>query len=306
MRVHTVTESTQKPKGVPILTESAPAKINLGLKVLGRRDDGFHNLLSVCQTVDLCDRLEFHDAEMDSLTCSDPSLPSGRDNLALRALCAFRKATPELETPPLHIHLRKAIPAGAGLGGGSADAAAVLRALDRWHGRMFDLAFLCEIGATIGSDVPFCVRGGTARMRGRGEIIETLSWDSSPAFHAVVCDPGVHVSTAWAYAQLRPAELTINSPYATFVASLGGGRVNAGQLLEVLENDFQPVVERAKPIVADVKEALLSAGASAASMTGSGSAVYGIFDDRIAAASACQTLKDTGIRTFLCTPQERF
>lgn len=278
--------------------EKAYAKINLGLKVLGRRPDGYHEILSVAQCVDLADVLYFESASSDQLTCSLDSLSTGPDNLVYRAVDAFRA---RLDRPPqsFRIHLEKNIPIGAGLGGGSADAAAVLRALNRFYDQPFSNADLRQIAATLGSDIPFLVEGGTALMRGRGEMLEALIWEGSVFY--VLAYPDVEISTAWAYGQLGPI-LTENSPYFNFIVSLSGGCVDHDRLFEVLENDFTPAVDRAYPIVAELRSQLDRIGARATLMSGSGSTVYGIFDDRKTASQAQSALQRQGCRSFLCQP----
>lgn len=278
--------------------EKAYAKINLGLKVLGRRPDGYHEILSVAQCVDLADVLYFESASSDQLTCSLDSLSTGPDNLVYRAVDAFRA---RLDRPPqsFRIHLEKNIPIGAGLGGGSADAAAVLRALNRFYDQPFSNADLRQIAATLGSDIPFLVEGGTALMRGRGEMLEALIWEGSVFY--VLAYPEVEISTAWAYGQLGPI-LTENSPYFNFIVSLSGGCVDHDRLFEVLENDFTPAVDRAYPIVAELRSQLDRIGARATLMSGSGSTVYGIFDDRKTASQAQSALQRQGCRSFLCQP----
>ena len=284
-----------------LLVEKAYAKINLGLKVLGRRPDGYHEILSVAQCVDLADVLYFEPASSDQLTCSLDSLLTGPDNLVCRAVDAFRA---RLARPPqsFRIHLKKNIPIGAGLGGGSADAAAALRALNRFYDQPFSNAGLCQIAATLGSDIPFLVEGGTALLRGRGEILENLSWESAVFY--VLAYPEVEISTTWAYKQLGQSGpiLTENTPYFNFVVSLSGGCVDHDGLFEVLENDFTPAVNRAYPIVAELRSQLDRAGARTTSMSGSGSTVYGIFDDRKTASQAQSALQRQGCRSFLCQP----
>jgi len=281
--------------------ERACAKINLGLKVLGRRADGYHEIRTLMQSVDLADTLRFRAACRDGLSCTDPSLSSGPDNLVQRARELFG-ARFGGDSRPLHIHLEKRIPMGAGLGGGSADAAAALRGLNLLHGAPFSGAELRRMGASLGSDIPFLVEGGTALAGGRGERLTMLAW-SAPVFYVLVF-PGVSVSTAWAYARLDPG-LTSISPYLSFINSLeSGGCVDCEALIGVLENDFQPVVERAYPIVARMRSHLDLAGARASSMSGSGSTVYGIFDDRNAAFQAHQELQAQGYRSFFCRPSQ--
>ena len=281
-----------------LLVEKAYAKINLGLKVLGRRSDGYHEILSMVQCVDLADVLYFEPASSDQLTCSLESLLTGPDNLVCRAVDAFRTRL-NRPTQSFRIHLKKNIPIGAGLGGGSTDAAAVLRALNRFYDQPFSNADLRQIAATLGSDIPFLVEGGTALMRGRGEILEALSWEGEVFY--VLAYPEVEISTAWAYNQLGTI-LTENTPYFSFIVSLSGGCVDHNRLFEVLENDFTPAVERTYPIVAELRSQLDQAGARAMSMSGSGSTVYGIFDDRKTASQAQSALQRQGCRSFLCQP----
>ena len=281
-------------------TERAWAKINLGLCVLGRRDDGFHEIRSIMQTIDLGDTLQFYPApgSTSRMSCNDPGLSTGEDNLVMRAVRLF--GTHVEASVDFHLHLDKLIPRGAGLGGGSADAAATLRGLNTVTGARLAEDTLLELAEQLGSDVPFLLNGGTALVRGRGEIVETIEFQGTD-LHYVLVYPEVEISTAWAYGQLRPP-LTISSAYRRFLDSVSGGRVDSRELLEVVENDFQPLVERANPIVAEVADHVRRAGARVCSMSGTGSAVYGIFDDRNAASQACDGLKAKGFRSFFCRP----
>lgn len=280
------------------VVEQACAKINLGLKVLAPRADGYHDICTVMQTVDLVDRLEIASAPQATFTCSDRELDAP-SNLVVRAAQVFRQRS-GVCLPPLHLHLEKRIPVGAGLGGGSSDAAAALRGLNRVGGQPCTTAALRQMAAEVGSDVPFVLAGGTALARGRGELLTPLEW-RAPCCYVLVY-PQVAVSTAWAYRQVSPS-LTCAGPYLTFVNSLqSGGCVDHDALLRVLENDFQPVVERTYPIVAELRSWFGRAGARASSMSGSGSTVYGVFDDRAAASQARAELEARGFRSFLCRP----
>jgi len=280
------------------LVEKACAKINLGLKVLGRREDGYHEIRSIMQSVDLADVLRFREGAQNALTCDEPGLSTGADNLVLQAVELFNSRLQE-EPRSLHIHLEKRIPLGAGLGGGSADAAAALRGLNRLYGRPFHGADLRQMGACLGSDIPFLIAGGTALVRGRGERVEPLQWRGRALY--VLVYPGVEVRTTWAYRQVKTG-LTGGNPYLKLINSLSGGCVDLQTLVDVLENDFQPVVERAYPIVAELRARLDLAGARACSMSGSGSTIYGIFDDRNAAYLAHEELQAQGYRSFFCRP----
>jgi 4-diphosphocytidyl-2-C-methyl-D-erythritol kinase len=222
----------------------------------------------------------------------------GPENLVLRAAALF-KTQLAAPSPSYHLHLEKHIPVGAGLGGGSADAAATLRGLNRLCGQPLGREALAQLAGQLGSDVPFLLWGGTALAQGRGEVLTPLAWEGE-AYYVLVY-PGVGVSTAWAYGRVGPA-LTPSSPYLTFITSLSGGRVAGTALFSVLENDFQELVERANPIVAEARSHLSRAGAQICSMSGSGSTVYGIFDDRIAALQAHQGLRAKGYRSFFCVP----
>ena len=280
------------------MVEKAYAKINLGLKVLNRRMDGYHEIRGIVQSVDLADALHFRHSDENRLTCTNTRLSTGSDNLVIQAMELFNAHLQE--TPRVfHIHLEKIIPIGAGLGGGSADAAAVLRGLNRLYRMPFSVDALREMAACLGSDIPFLILGGTALIRGRGEIVDSLEWKGE-TFYLLVY-PDVEVETAWAYRRVEEG-LTPQSPYLNFIDSLSGGCVDHKSLICLLENDFQPVVERAYPIVADLSSQLSEAGALACSMSGSGSTVYGIFDDRTAACQARQEMQRKGLQTFLCRP----
>ena len=279
-------------------TERAGAKINLGLKILGKRSDGYHDILSVVQGIDLADTLHFKSAQHNSMTCTDPDIPCDRDNLVMRALALFSQRAPVF-CQTLAVHLEKRIPVGAGLGGGSADAAATLRALNALHDHPFEAEGLRVLASELGSDIPFLMGGGTAVMRGRGEILQPLDWLGDVYY--VLVYPDLAVSTAWAYSHVD-LTLTDQNPYTTFVNSLSGGCVDCWELMEVMENDFLPVVESAYPIVAMLRSRLEQAGACVTSSSGSGSTVYGLFDDRNAALKAEKKLRARGHRSFLCQP----
>lgn len=284
--------------------ESAPAKLNLGLRVLSQRQDGFHDLIGLFQTVSLADRLRMQPSPRLEVTCSDPDVPPGPRNLAYQAADLYLR---EAGGPPWRVHIEKAIPAAAGLGGGSADAAAVLRVLDRASSRPVGLPALARLAEQLGSDVPFALRGGTALVEGRGERLSPVRWGSEEVWYVLVCPP-IAVDTGWAYAELdrqrraRPVSLSEPDPYRTFLEHARGGLVDASRLWSVLHNDFQPVVERARPIVARASQLLAATDPLARSMSGSGATVYGIYDDRIAADRAATRLGEAGFPVFLCTP----
>ena len=278
----------------------AYAKINLGLKVLGKREDGYHNILSVFQTLDLSDQLtlsRFQSGEVEIL-CEHPNVPTDSSNLIFRAIEALWNETGCREG--MKIHLQKNIPVGAGLGGGSSDAAAVLRILNKVWKLELSTSRLREIASELGSDVPFFLRRGTAIVTGRGERIRYLQWTPN-VFFAVVY-PGVHISTRWAFENLT-LNLTKTRVYNKFVNSVDDfGLTSPDSLLDILENDFSALIESTYPIVGKALKSLTKLGASSCSLSGSGSAVFGVFRDREEAFNAVSHMKDCGFEAYLCRP----
>jgi 4-diphosphocytidyl-2-C-methyl-D-erythritol kinase len=271
---------------------SALAKINLGLKVLGRRPDGFHELRTVFQTISLADTLdiEFVPARRAAISVAS-SVPIPGENLVERAAGLVMQAA--RLAGRVRIGLTKAIPMGAGLGGGSTDAAAVLLALPALAGATLPLERLIEVGAELGSDVPFFLLGGTAVALGRGT--ELYPVDDVPARHALVVVPGLHVSTAEAYRDLRRPELTSGaggnsiSSFESLVWQLSSGSPEG---LAAARNDFEAVVFGRHPQLASIKRRLARLGARPALMSGSGSSVYGIFATRAEAVAARRSLPE--------------
>jgi 4-diphosphocytidyl-2-C-methyl-D-erythritol kinase len=251
----------------------ALAKINLGLRVLARRSDGYHELRTVFQTISLADHINitYTPGRKIAIELDDSSgIP---DNLVVRAA---RTTLESLRAAgSVEIRLRKRIPVGAGLGGGSSDAAAILLALPVLAGRAIGLSTLLELAAQLGSDIPFFVLGGAAVGIGRGTELYPLP--DLPSHGGLLVVPPVAVSTAEAYRRLSPG-LTSESQenkifsFQSHTWDLADGRP--------LTNDFEPVVFEIHPRLAMLKERLLEAGARAALMTGSGSAVFGLFRTR--------------------------
>lgn len=283
--------------------EIAPAKLNLGLKILRRRPDGYHDIVSVLQTVDLCDRLVFTPAATgETLVCADrPDVPDGPDNLVYRAVEILRRATGARHG--VRVDLVKRIPAGAGLGGGSSNAAAALRALDRLWGTRLGPERLAALAAELGSDVPFFLTGGTAVATGRGERIRPVDWEGD--FWYVLVYPGFPVSTAWAYRNVRIG-LTEAAAYGTFLDfAEKSGRICAGRLFACLENDFLPLVEAVSGDVARILAALAARGAVACSVSGSGSTLFGVFREARQASAAVALAQGRGRRVYLCRRRPR-
>jgi 4-diphosphocytidyl-2-C-methyl-D-erythritol kinase len=251
----------------------ALAKINLDLRVIGKRADGYHELRTIFQTISLADSIDlsFKPARRPAIMLDDAlAIPN---NLAVRAAQLAMDAM--RATGRVEIRLTKRIPMGAGLGGGSSDAAAILLALPVLAGRVVELPRLLEIAGQLGSDVPFFLLGGRAAAIGRGTEIFPLP--DSPARHGVLIAPGIHVSTAEAY-RLLGASLTSGlqqNKIEGFQSQVWGQGCPGTSA-----NDFEGVVFEQYPRLGAIKRKLIRAGASPAMMTGSGSALFGLFDDR--------------------------
>ena len=257
----------------------APAKLNLGLLIAGKRTDGFHDLLSVFHAVDWCDTVSAEiGPEGISLECSDPELPCGPGNLVWDAASLFVETFGIKEG--VHLSLEKTIPYGAGLGGGSSDAAATLHALQRLFGVSASDDTWLGLCAQLGSDVPFFHASGTARVEGRGEIVTQISNSDDVVF--LVAVPPVHVLTPWAYKQITPPYPNIRQ-YRERINRLESGGISLKNFCLEIENTFQPVVEEAHSAVRELREAMASHGALCSYMSGSGSSVFGVFENSDAA-----------------------
>ena len=255
------------------ITEKAYAKLNISLDVTERRSDGYHNMAMVMQTISLCDDVVITLDDSGRLrTRSNLSfIPGDERNLAARAALRYLSAVGK-EGQGMLIELTKRIPVGAGMAGGSADAAAVLRALNRRYGALSPQA-LEELSADVGSDVPFCVRGGTALATGRGERLETLP--DMPACEIVVCKPQFSISTPELFRRLDAASTRCHPDTAGILAALDAGDLPS--LSRRMYNVFEDLDDRRLRTVKEIKGKLLDAGALGAIMTGTGSAVFGVF-----------------------------
>ena len=285
------------------VVEVAPAKLNLGLRIQGRRPDGYHDIVSVLQTVDLCDRMVFTPAPPGEtlVFCDNPDVPDGPENLVYRAVEILRRATGAGHG--VRVDLNKRIPTGAGLGGGSSNAATALRTLDRLWGLDLRQERLTALAAELGSDVPFFLTGGTAVVTGRGERIRPVDWEGD--FWYVLVYPGFPVSTAWAYRNVRIG-LTDTAVYGRFLDfTVKSGRICAGRLFACLENDFLPLVEAGGGDVARILEALAGEGAVACSLSGSGSTLFGVFREARQASAATALVQGRGRRVYLCRYRPR-
>lgn len=276
--------------------ERAWAKINLTLDVLGKRPDGYHELSMVMESVDLADILRFsHSGEGIRVKTNLAFLPSGPTNLAAKAALCFAQAT-GITVEPLTIEIEKHIPVCAGTAGGSSDAAAVLRYLNRTTGAGLSGRELQRLGEQVGSDVPYCVTGGTALAQGRGEVLTPLP--SLPRCALVLCKPPFSISTPALFAELDRHKLCRRPDTAGARKALEAGDLAgvARRLYNVFEDVLLP---RQARTVQEIKNRLITCGALGANLSGTGPTVFGLFADEALAQEACRALKETYPDTFL-------
>lgn len=267
----------------------APAKINLGLHVLRKRHDGFHDIDTVFLRIGWSDRLSARPAAEVSMTCSDPGLPTDKGNLCMQAARLLRETFGVREGAALH--LEKRLPYGAGLGGGSSDAAATLRLLTCLWKMEVPEARLYELAALLGSDVTGFLGPAASFAEGRGERLTPMAGYRFP-FVIVVVVPPVRMATGRAYAMMRP-HAEDRPDLRTIVASN-----NLARWRTELVNDFEVPVCAAFPEIGGAKEKLMAAGAGYAAMSGSGSAVFGVFEDAGRAAAVAETFRMGACRVW--------
>lgn len=283
---------------------NAYAKINLHIDISSKRQDGFHDVEMIMQSVSLCDDISvtFTDDGNFSAECNVADVPTGDKNIAVRAARLFAERA-SLKTG-VKISIEKRIPMAAGLAGGSTDAAAVLVAMNRLCSDRFSYEELCNMAATLGSDVPFCISGGIAYSEGRGEILTPFLPIPSDTVFVIACG-GEGVSTPWAYG-LMDKEFNDFCDYKTkgvedFENTL---RSNEPHLFyEHLFNIFEVPVMAHRPAVSHMCEVMLAYGAKAAMMSGSGPSVFGVFDDVSKAELAQKALAESGYFASVCTPE---
>ena len=281
------------------LYEGAFAKLNLTLDVLRKREDGYHDLRSVMQTISLRDdvQIDVDTGKPWELLCDKEGIPTDSRNLAWKAARVYLDAIGK-EPDGLTIRITKRIPSQAGLGGGSADAAAVLRALNRHYGEPLSLGALAELGSQVGSDVPFCTICGTAVVEGRGERLRRLP--NMPDCVFVVCMPDFSVSTPELYRKLDETAIPKRPNHMAMESAILSG--DLGAVAENVYNVFDPVVTQEHLELNYIKSICNSYGALAQQMTGSGSAVFAIMPSFEYAAVVCSMLKDNYPQVFIAKP----
>jgi 4-diphosphocytidyl-2-C-methyl-D-erythritol kinase len=283
-----------------MLSETAPAKLNLSLAITGRRADGFHELISLVASLELADTLEFTPGGAWRLTCDDATLPVDGTNLVLKAAEAYRRHRPEVASG--HFHLCKKVPSGAGLGGGSSDAAAALRILDRTVAQPLGLAALEVIAPEIGSDCPYFVRGQPAVMRGRGERLESIPAAAREALagrRVLVAKPPFSVPTPEAYGLLVKTAAYVDA--ATADAALAEWLAQPVRDPSSLGNTLAEPVFGKYLALPTALEALSQTMGVVFRMTGSGSACFAFYTDGAESESIRQALiQQWGVGTWFC------
>ena len=278
---------------------TANAKINLTLDILRKREDGYHDLQMVMQSITLADILTVTPAlgEEGQAACDLRFLPTGNRNLAQVAAAVFREATGL--GGQVDVSIRKRVPVCAGLAGGSADAAAVLRAMNVLTEAGLSRSELADIGARAGSDVPFCVLGGTALAEGRGELLTPLP--PLPPCHIVICKPPFSVSTPQLFGRVNVRKIVHRPDTGGVLAALDAGDLAgvARRMYNVFEDVLEP---RRYAEISSIKAELIDCGALGASMSGSGPSVFGLFERESDAQSALARLEESYRDVFLCEP----
>ena len=291
-----------KPESTAPLRVRCPAKINLGLWILGKRPDGYHEIDTILQTIDLEDEIRLERSDKGfALTTRGIPIPGGGPNLLERAWALLEERHRGRLTGGLRATLVKRIPVGAGLGGGSSDAAGFLLGANRLLGLGLDARELHALAAGLGSDVPFFLRGGTARATGRGERVRQLC-PIEPLWIVLVTPPDA-ISTSWAYGQVR-LRLTRSEDRATVLESALAGR-DWNAAFGAMRNEFEDVVLPGFSVLAALRHALIGGGAVKALLAGSGSTLFGIQRTREDALALAKGVAGQGAQVRVVRTLER-
>lgn len=277
------------------MTEKAYAKINLTLDVLSKREDGYHDIKTVMQTVSLYDEVEINKADNITISTNKSFLPTDKRNLVYMACERFFSYTGIKSGA--EINLKKVIPVAAGLAGGSSDAAATLRALNRLYQAGLSDDVLCEIGASFGADIPFCIKGGTALCEGIGDRITTLN--KLPELDVVISIGGEGMSTPVMYAEFDKKNDIVRPDTDGILKAIKVSDKNG--IISRLRNVFEDICIEKRPFIADIKNMMYQNNALSACMSGSGPSVFGIFADKKSAVRCAGVLKKSGYFAYYCT-----
>ncbi|SEK89685.1 4-diphosphocytidyl-2-C-methyl-D-erythritol kinase [Butyrivibrio sp. ob235] len=286
-----------------MITRKAYAKINLGLDVIGRRDDGYHLVRMIMQSIDLSDDLSFEKRDDNKIVIetSDPRIPTDEHNLIYKAADQLRSHCNATDLG-VTIRLEKHIPMAAGMAGGSTDAAATYIALSELWNLGLNTEELCALAVKKGADIPYCIKGGTALSEGIGEELTALP--DMPSCHIVIAKPLLDVSTAWAYTTLDSAPIAEHPDIDGIKSAIEEGDLTG--ITDRLGNVLEPITSGKYPVIEEIRQILLANGAKGARMSGSGPTVFGIFEnkDLVSANNAVKELQGRGIapELFLTKP----
>ncbi len=271
----------------------SPAKVNIGLQIRGQRPDGYHNIHTVFQELAFSDTVIIDSVDSGCRISADVDwIPTDETNICHAVYRTLKQRFPSL--PGVNIHIEKRIPAGAGLGGGSSNGAAVLKGLNKLFRLGLSSDNLLEIGAPLGADIPFFIDGGTQLGEGIGEVLTPLKPISSAYFLLVI--PQFQINTGWAYGEVKK-HLDSDRKLVNFLGFFQGENTS----WKLFENDFERIVIPAYPEIGAIKKQLCDSGAVYASLSGSGSTVYGIFDDEAVARTGESVFKNS-YQTILTSP----
>ena len=272
----------------------ARAKINLSLDIIGKRHDGYHDIKTIMQTVELCDRLMISVAERDiEVECDCDKVPPGKRNIAYKAAELFIKRY--RINRGVKIIIEKNIPVASGLAGGSADAAAVIKGMDRLFNCGADKTDLVHMGREIGADVPFCIKGGTVLAEGIGDVLTKLT--PLPRTHILIVTPCIEVSTQWVYENLDTSRIIKRPDIRMLLEFIRKGRVDL--LAKNMVNVLETITAGKYPVINTIKEKLKDHGALGSVMSGSGPSVFGIFSDKHLAREAYKACVNEGWNVFI-------
>lgn len=279
-----------------IYTYHAPAKINIGLDVLKKRSDGYHELDMIMQTIGLHDTLTFEVSSGNRLemSCSNESLPTDKNNLVMKAASMLIEEF-GIQSD-IHIKLEKNIPVAAGMAGGSSDAATVFIALNDIFSLGLSKEDLMKRGVKLGADIPYCIMKGSARSRGIGDILTPL--DAFDKVCVLIVKPDIEVSTGFVYGNLRIDDNTVHPDIAALILAMKERKLKT--LGSLTGNVLESVTIPAHPVIADIKDVMTANGASASLMSGSGPTVFGLFENKEEATKAHKACMDRFPGSFSC------
>ena len=271
-----------------MIRQRAYAKINLGLDVLRRRPDGYHEVKMIMQTVDICDDLTFEKRKDQGIAfrIEGSDLPADENNLVYRAAALLMEKGQIREGVSITLHKR--IPIAAGMAGGSADAAAAMRGLNELFEMGYSAGELKKIGVTLGADIPYCIEGGTMLSEGIGEILTPLP--APPDCHLVIAKPDIDVSTAFVYGHLQADRLPFHPDIDGMAAALAAGDLRG--ITDRMGNVLETVTVKEHPVIDKLKRKMCELGAENALMSGSGPTVFGIYKEKEAAQKAAAAIKE--------------